>query len=92
ESGDQVEARYILTPALMERIDDLNEGSSYTVSLSFINANMYIAFPLDRNYFEPPIFKTLLAPDLLDKDFSILKFMYEIVRELDLNTRIWGKN
>lgn len=88
---DQVEARYILTPALMERIDALNESSSYTVSLSFINANMYIAFPLDRNYFEPPVFKTLLAPDLLDKDLSILKFMYDIVHELDLNTRIWTK-
>lgn len=88
---DQVEARYILTPALMERIDELNQRSSYTVSLSFINANMYVAFPLDRNYFEPPVFKTLLAPDLLDKDLSILKFMYDIVHELDLNTRIWTK-
>lgn len=90
-SNNQIEARYILTPALMERIGDLNERCAYTVSLSFINANMYIAFPLDKNYFEPPIFKTLLKPNILDDDMSVLSFMYDIVHELDLNTRIWTK-
>jgi hypothetical protein len=90
-STDQVEARYILTPALMEKISDLNERSAYCVSLSFINSSMYLAFPLDQNYFEPPVFKTLLRPDLLDNDLSILHFMYDIIRELDLNTRIWTK-
>jgi len=90
-STDQIEARYILTPSLMERIGYLNERTAYTVSLSFINSAMYIAFPLDQNYFEPPIFKTLLAPDLLSKDLAALKFMYDIVHELDLNTRIWTK-
>ena len=90
-STDQVEARYILTPALMERIDELNQRAAYTVSLSFINSAMYIAFPLDHNYFEPPVFKSLLAPDLLDRDLSVLNFMFDIVHELDLNTRIWTK-
>jgi len=90
-STDQVEARYILTPAMMERINDLNQRSAYTVSLSFINSSMYIAFPLDKNYFEAPVFKTLLKPDLLDDDMAVLTFMYDIVHELDLNTRIWSK-
>lgn len=91
-SNDQIEARYILTPALMERIGALNQRCSHTVSLSFINANMYIAFPLAKNYFEPPIYKTLLKPNLLDEDLSVLSFMYDIVHELDLNTRIWTKS
>ena len=90
-SNDQIEARYILTPSLMERISSLNKRCAYTVSLSFINANMYIAFPLAKNYFEPPIYKTLLNPSLLDADLSVLSFMYDIVHELDLNTRIWTK-
>lgn len=90
-STDQVEARYILTPAMMERINELNQRSAYTVSLSFINSSMYIAFPLAKNYFEAPVFKTLLKPDLLDDDLSVLNFMYGIVQELDLNTRIWTK-
>ncbi|RZK60584.1 MAG: DUF3137 domain-containing protein, partial [Pedobacter sp.] len=78
-STDQVEARYVLTPAMMERINDLNQRSAYTVSLSFINSSMYIAFPLDKNYFEAPVYKTLLRPDLLDDDMSVLGFMYDIV-------------
>ncbi|MBB2146411.1 DUF3137 domain-containing protein [Pedobacter sp. LMG 31464] len=90
-SNDQIEARYILTPAMMEKINDLNQRSANAISLSFIDTRMYIAFPLDKNYFEPPVFKTLLKPDLLDDDMSVLAFMYDIVRELDLNTRIWTK-
>lgn len=90
-STDQVEARYILTPALMERIAELNQRSSNTISLSFINASMYIAFPLVNNYFEAPIFRTLLKPTILQEDLAVLSFMYGTVHELDLNTRIWTK-
>jgi hypothetical protein len=90
-STDQIEARYILTPAMMEKISDLNERSAYCISISFINSSVYMAFPLVNNYFEPPVFKTLLKPDLLEEDLSILTFMYAIIEELDLNTRIWTK-
>lgn len=90
-STDQIEARYILTPAMMEKIADLNERSNYCISLSFINANLYIAFPLDQNYFEAPIFSSLLKPNFLSDDIAILQFMFNIAAELDLNTRIWTK-
>ncbi|CAD0002358.1 DUF3137 domain-containing protein [Flavobacterium chungangense] len=90
-SKNQIEARYILTPAMMERIVALNSKCDKTISISFIHSKMYIAFPLSHNYFEAPIHKTLLAPDLLTDDLSIVQFMQDIVHELDLNTRIWGK-
>ncbi|MGM9476637.1 DUF3137 domain-containing protein [Pedobacter sp. GSP4] len=90
-SSDQVEARYLLTPAMMERILRLNHETKYDITLSFIESRMYIAFPLNRNYFEAPVFKSLLNPDLLNDDITTIKFMYDIVQELDLNTRIWGK-
>lgn len=89
---DQVESRYLLTPAMMERILRLNSNSKFSISLSFIESRMYIAFPLNRNYFEAPIFKSLLNPELLNEDIATIKFMYDIVKELDLNTRIWGRN
>ncbi|RDC56879.1 DUF3137 domain-containing protein [Pedobacter chinensis] len=89
---DQVESRYLLTPAMMERILKLNRGTKYTISLSFIESRMYIGFPLNRNYFEAPVFKSLLNLGLLNDDITTIKFMYDIVKELDLNTRIWGKN
>lgn len=88
---DQVEARYILTPAMMERILNLHNSAKYAISLSFIESRMYIGFPLNRNYFEAPVFKTLLNPQLLNDDIAAIKFMHDIVQELDLNTRIWGK-
>ena len=90
--SDQIEARYILTPAMMERILNLNHQSKYSISLSFIESRMYIGFPLARNYFEAPVFKSLLNPAIMDEDITAIKFMYDIVKELDLNTRIWGKN
>lgn len=90
-STDQIEARYILTPALMDKLCQLNEKSTGTVSLTFIRSKMYIVFPLSRNYFEPPIFKSLLHPDCLKEDLEIIRFMYDIIKDLDLNTRIWGK-
>ncbi|PBJ05021.1 DUF3137 domain-containing protein [Flavobacterium sp. ACN6] len=91
-SRNQIEARYILTPAMMERILELNKKCGDTISISFIHSKMYIAFPLGTNYFEPPIHSSLLVPDLLTDDLSIVEFMQNIVHELDLNTRIWGKN
>jgi len=91
ESGDQIEARYILTPSLMEKLLELNQYANSTISVSFIWSNVYIAFPLNHNYFEAPIFKSLLNADVLQKDLSILKLMLHVVEELDLNTRIWTK-
>lgn len=88
---DQVEARYILTPAMMERLCELESKSKYTISVSFVDTYMYIAFPLDNDYFEPPQYKTILDQKSLNEDIDVIRFMYGIVEELDLNTRIWGK-
>jgi hypothetical protein len=90
-STDQVEARYILTPSLMERLCELNNRCNYTISLSFIDSSVYIAFPLEKDYFEPPVHKTLLGAEFISEDLEVIKFMYGIIRELDLNTRIWTK-
>ncbi|TCD03283.1 DUF3137 domain-containing protein [Pedobacter psychroterrae] len=90
-STDQVEARYILTPSMMERLCNLDDSSHYSISVSFIGSYVYIAFPLDKDYFEPPVFKSLLDQKSLMEDLEIIRFMYGIIAELDLNTRIWTK-
>jgi len=90
-STDQVEARYILTPSMMERLCELNGRSRYTISLSFIDSYVYLAFPLSKDYFEPPVFKSLLDGKFLEEDLGLIRFMYGIIAELDLNTRIWTK-
>ncbi|WEK19461.1 MAG: DUF3137 domain-containing protein [Candidatus Pedobacter colombiensis] len=90
-STDQVEARYILTPALMQRLCELNNRCSYTISLSFIGSCVFIAFPLNKDYFEPPVHKSLLTSNSLNEDTEVIRFMYGIIKDLDLNTRIWTK-
>jgi hypothetical protein len=75
----------------MERLCQLEDKCTYTISLSFIDTRMYIAFPLDKDYFEPPVFKSLLDQKSINEDLSVIRFMYGIIKELDLNTRIWGK-
>lgn len=52
-STDDQEARYILTPKLMERILGLNRrlGDS-CLSLSFCNSHVYLAIPLRKEMFE----------------------------------------
>ncbi|PST84901.1 galanin [Pedobacter yulinensis] len=90
-STDQVEARYLLTPAMMARICVLNNRCKETISLSFFNSKMYIAFPLANNCFEAPVFRSLLANDVLRRDLELIGFMFGIITELDLNTRIWTK-
>ncbi|MBB5635627.1 hypothetical protein HDE68_001515 [Pedobacter cryoconitis] len=92
-STDQIEARHILTPAMMNRILFLNKKTKSAVMLSFIASRLYIAFPLESNYFEPPpLSKSILGPSSIDQGLYIVQFMYDIINELDLNTKIRDKN
>ncbi|MFW6035670.1 MAG: DUF3137 domain-containing protein [Halanaerobiales bacterium] len=93
---DQTEARYILTPALMEKILKLNNEimtkEKSMISMSFINSKIYLALPLNRDLFEPSIFgkKVVKEEDIIEY-YHYIKLMAGIVEDLDLNTRIWTK-
>ena len=88
---DQVEARYILTPALMERIMEFKKKSG-KIHLSFLHSKVYIAISVSKNLFEPPFFKSMLRYDLVEDYFNYLILSVNIVEDLDLNTRIWSKD
>lgn len=87
---DQVEARYILTPAMMSRIMDFKQKTG-KVNLSFLHSNVYIAIGVSKNLFEPPFFSSMLNFELVKEYFNYLVLCVEIVEDLDLNTRIWSK-
>ena len=87
---DQVEARYILTPAMMSRIIDFRQKTG-KVSMSFIDSNVYIAIKVSKNLFEPPFYKSMLDFELVKEYFNYLVLCLDIVEDLDLNTRIWTK-
>lgn len=57
-SSDQIEARYLITPAFMNRMVELNrKGIGRTMSVSFENDNINIAIASSKDWFEIPLFK-----------------------------------
>ncbi len=89
-SNDQVEARYILTPSFMERAVRLQKLMGEGTALSFINSNINIAIPMKEDLFEPAVFG---ANDFsrLEQFRLVLKLIYDIIDELQLNDRLWTK-
>ena len=89
KSSDQVEARFLITPAMMERLMALKSRFG-AFRLSFTNGRIRIALPGWSGYLAPDIKRPI--------DMSQVKMIYEklatvvgIVEGLDLNTRIWTK-
>jgi hypothetical protein len=89
---DQVEARYILSPALMERILSLKLRFNTKVALSFIGSHVYIAITINKNLFEAPwLFNPVDNYKQLEEYYNDIAMCVKIVEILDLNTRIWTK-
>lgn len=85
-SGDQVEARYILTPRMMERLLDLQERFEHC-DISFTGSWVHIALagvPYD-------ISCSCTDQRQLDNLCRWILATVGIIDTLDLNTRIWTK-
>ena len=90
-SGDQQEARYILSPKLMERILNAKKMLRADISLSFHDNHLYIAIPKYKNFYEPSFFGSVMDYREISEIYDLIKLVEEIVNELELNTRIWSK-
>lgn len=90
-STDQIEARYILSTTLMERIVDYKKKSRRNILISFVNNNVYIAIPFVGELFEAKLFGDILSFNIISMYYSNLKLAYDIVEDLNLNLRIWQK-
>ena len=90
KSSDQVEARYILTPSLMERMVELRDKFK-SVDLSFSGSRVNLAIPLPYNLFDPNLKVPLTDQSHVESLSSSLDLILGIVNDLDLNTRIWSK-
>jgi hypothetical protein len=88
-STDPVEARYLITPKIQERICDLKKLLKKDLRLSFVNNTVYMAISRDD------IFQ--LDTSLSFTDNNTLKYymndiveLLTLIHLLDLNIRIWG--
>lgn len=88
--SDQIESRYILTPAMMERMMKLKDKSK-NVQFSFKDSKVNIALPVNKNLFEAPFFKSMMRFDLVQEYYEYLLLAVGVVEDLDLNTRVWTK-
>jgi len=89
-SEDAVEAHYLLTPNLMERIIQLQQKFKEDIYLSFVNSKLCVAISNDLNLFEAP--HLWGNPDFLNLVKTYHDYLHnclEIVN--DLNLRIWRK-
>ncbi len=54
-ADDQVEARYVLTPSLMERLVEFKQKAGRPSASRFLGPNVNIAIETERNMFEPGV-------------------------------------
>lgn len=90
-STDQVEARYLLTPALMEKLIELDRKFPGQITLSFLDSKVIIAIPDSKNHFETSIWQSQLNNNSIFQEFHTLSALLGIVDDLNLNLRIWSK-
>jgi hypothetical protein len=89
-STDQVEARYILTPSLMERFKALRDKVG-KFKIAFVNEHMFLAIEMKSDAFDPDISHSFAESGQVEKILGKLKTVTGIVEDLGLNTRIWTK-
>jgi len=90
-SNDQIEARYILTPTMMEKILELKKRAKRPVSISFINKNIHIAIEYNKDLFEPSVFHSLLEYKIAMEYIQTLHLAIGITEELQLNQKLWSQ-
>lgn len=91
-STDQIEARYILSHSLMQKIVTLRKKANHNLSISFANNHLYIAINYGKDLFEPSLFQSLLDYKVAMEYIQVLSMTLGLVRELKLNEKLWSKH
>lgn len=86
---DQIEARYVLSASLMQRLVKFQARANKDLRISFSGSKLYAAIPFEGELFEPRIRESLLNISHIREYYDDMKLVIDIVDELNLNTRIW---
>lgn len=90
-STDQTEARYILTPIIMEAIVNIRKKLKQTIYLSFVKSRVYCAISFNKKLFEPRIFNSGINYADVEDMYNLFMLNSIVIQQLNLNTRIWTK-
>jgi hypothetical protein len=88
---DSVEARYILTPDMQERLLLLKKVLGNDLRIAFKDSNVYIATSINKDMFDPQLSRPANCPEQIKELTQQLAACFHVVEVLDLNTRIWSK-
>lgn len=88
-SPDQIEARFILTTSMMERLKSLRKRMGSNVYIVFANNNIYIANNNGKDRFEIGMLSSINRRESIVGYYNDLAEQLGIIDELKLNLKIW---
>jgi hypothetical protein len=92
-TSDEVEARYLLSSSMMERLlhfKSRGKGRMAQINISFVDSCMFVSIWSHKDHFEANI-KKEVSDKLLEELYQDLSFYFGLIEDFDLNTRIWSK-
>ena len=91
-STDQQQARYLLTPKLMELVLRAQIVLVGELRLSFHDNSMFVTVPQEKDRFEVSLFGGPVTPRSTVGDLvEVVSLAEQLVETLDLETRIWTR-
>jgi hypothetical protein len=88
---DPVQAHYVLSPALMESLLQLDDQLRNKLEFSFLNGTIYIAHTTPDDRLESSMWTSYLDQESVRSAIVYLEQWVSVVDLLDLNRRIWSK-
>lgn len=88
-SEDQVNARYILSTNLMEKLVDFRHKAHKNIYVSFVEDTIYFAIEYPDGLFEANLYRSMLSFAPLREYFEAIQLMLGLVEELNLDRQIW---
>ncbi len=89
---DEVEARYILSTAMLRRVLDMRNRFGKDVRLAFKESCLILAVPHAKPFLEPKTSMPATDQTQIRGMLRELQLILDTIEELDLNTRIWSKH
>jgi len=89
---DQQEARYILTPKMMELVMEAQVSLGVQIRLSFHDNSVFLTVPQTGDRFEVKLFGGKVSPELVVGDLAeVVRLAERLLEALELETRIWTR-
>lgn len=87
---NHIEARYVLTPRMMEAILNIENAIGYRPIISFTENRVNFGFLTGKELFEANTNKPISFNDI-EEIYNLFTLIEVVINEMDLNTRIWTK-